>query len=284
MKKLLLSIFALGGFVLSAQDLPQPSPSASVDQRVGLTDFSVEYSRPAMRGRTIFGDLVPYDQLWRTGANKATSIEFNTPVNIEGESIPAGKYSIFTIPGEGEWVFILNSNTELWGTDGYQEEKDVFRASFEAMEMSKTENFTINFDGIDGGKAKLNIYWADRGISVPISVDVKAKALENIKNALANSEEENLWRVNRNAATYYARNNMDSKEALKFIEKSIELNPENWYSHFVHGEILAANGDNKAAVKAGKKALKLGQEAADEAGQKFGYASMIEEGIAKWKD
>ncbi len=119
MKKLITSLALFVGLYSFAQELPQPSPAASLKQRVGLTDIQVDYSRPSLKGRKAFGELVPYGQLWRTGANKATSIEFSTDVMINKIPVPAGKYSIFTIPSEKSWVIILNRNTELWGVDGY---------------------------------------------------------------------------------------------------------------------------------------------------------------------
>lgn len=283
MKKLLLFFLALGTLNTYAQDLPQPSPKSTIEQRVGLTDFTVEYSRPAKRDREIFGALVPYGKLWRTGANKATSIEFNTAVVFNGEEVPAGKYSIFTVPGENEWVFILNSNTELWGNDGYEESKDVFRASMPAKEYPKQENFTIGFNSIDEGEGSLEISWDGTGISVPFTVDVVEKAKSNITEALKSAKPEDQWRVHRNAATYYLRSLNDAETAKGFIEGSVKLNPDSWYSHYVHGEVLYALGDNKGAVKAAKTALKKGEAAAKEAGQEFGYASMLEEAMTKWK-
>jgi hypothetical protein len=111
---LFTALLILGG--LSAQEMPAPSPAAMVMQRVGLTDITIEYSRPGVKSRMIFGDLVPYNKLWRTGANKATLIKLSTDAKINGQEIKAGSYSIFTIPGEEEWVVIFNKDTELWGT------------------------------------------------------------------------------------------------------------------------------------------------------------------------
>ncbi len=283
MKKLLSIFLALGTVGAFAQELPQPSPKSTIQQRVGLTDFTVEYSRPAKRGREIFGSLVPYDKLWRTGANKATSIEFNTAVVINGEEVAPGKYSIFSIPSEKDWTFILNSNTELWGTDGYEEDKDVLRVNVPSIEFSAQENFTIGFNSIEGGAGALEISWDGRGISIPFTVDVTEKAKANITEALKTAKPEDQWRVHRNAATYYLRELKDAEAAKGFSEGSVKLNPDNWYSHLVHGEVLAALGDKKGALKAGKMAMKLGQEAAEKAGQEFGYASMIEEAMAEWK-
>lgn len=282
MKKVLLALLAIGTFQLGAQDLPAPSPFSKLEQRVGLTDFTVAYSRPGVKGREIYGDLVPYETLWRTGANKATAITFNTPVSFGGKEVAPGTYSIFTIPADGNWTVILNKNTELYGTDGYEEEKDVLRLEVEAMEATMTETFTIDFQDIKGGSANMVIRWADRMVAVPVMVDVKAKAMMNIKEALANSEEGTLWRVNRNAAIYYTRNDINQEMAMEYINTSIDLNKESWYSYLIKGEIEHRMGDSKAAMKSAEMAMELGTAAAAEAGEEFAYAGMVKEAMAEW--
>lgn len=281
MKKISLFLLALG-FSAQAQDLPAPSPSSTLNQRVGLTDFTIEYSRPGVKGREVFGALVAYDEVWRTGANKATSIEFNTPVTFDGKSVAPGKYSIFTIPTEGEWTFILNKNTELWGAGDYNSEEDVLRLSVEAMESEMTETFTIDVAHISNDGAHLVIKFADRKIAVPMGVKTQEKAMSNIKEALANSPKDKLWMVNRNAANYYLNNGLDKEQALKFIQTSVKLKEDNWYSHYVHGEILYSLGRNKEAVMAAKKAMEIGVASAEEAGKEFSYAEMLEEAMTKW--
>ncbi|QNR24136.1 DUF2911 domain-containing protein [Croceimicrobium hydrocarbonivorans] len=283
MKKTVLAMLAFASFAMNAQDLPAPSPFSTLEQRVGLTDFTVEYSRPGVKGREVFGDLVPDGKVWRTGANKATAIEFNTPVTFAGQLVPAGKYSLFTIPNQDTWTVILNKNTELWGADGYDEKQDVLRADVAALTTQEsTETLTIDFQSIDGGKAELVIRWANKVLSLPIEVDVQAKAIANIKAALANSNEDDLWKVNRNAAIYYTRNNIDQKAALEYIEKSLKLKADNWYAHYVHGEILYALGENKKAVKAAEKAMEVGTEEANQASKEFAYGAMLEEAMEKW--
>ncbi len=284
MRKAIFALLTLGLFQVSAQDLPAPSPFSKLEQRVGLTDFTVEYSRPGVKGREIYGELVPFDKIWRTGANKATALSFNTSAMIGGKEVPAGKYSIFTIPGEETWIFILNKNTELYGTNEYEEAKDVVRLEVNSMKSSMTETFTVDIQDINDGKANLVIRWADRAIQVPIMVDVQQKAMSNIKDALANSKEEDLWRVNRNAATYYSRNDIDQKRALELIKTSIELKKDSWYSHYVHGEILDRMGDSKGAVAAAEMAMEVGMTAADNAGTEFGYSDMIKEAMKEWSD
>lgn len=282
MKKVLLSLLALATFQLGAQELPAPSPSATLNQKVGLTEFTVKYSRPGVKGRKIYGDLVPFGSLWRTGANKATAISFDTPVKFAGKEVPAGEYSIFTIPSKDSWTFILNKNTELWGTDGYEESEDVLRLSIEAEKMEMTETFTIDFQDIMKGEANLVISWAGFAIKVPLKVDVQKKALMNIKEALANSKEEDLWRVNRNAAAYYSRNDVDQKKALAFINTSLEMKKDNWYSHFMKGEILNKLGQKKEALESAEMAMEMGMTEAKKEGKDFAYGDMIKKAMKEW--
>tara|TARA_R110002050_G_scaffold2603_5_gene14847 strand:- start:8758 stop:9615 length:858 start_codon:yes stop_codon:yes gene_type:complete len=282
MRKISLFILALGLSVANAQELPAPSPSATLSQRVGLTDFTVEYSRPGVKEREIFGELVPYNKVWRTGANKATSIEFNTDVNFAGKAVAAGKYSIFTMPGEGKWSFMLNKETELWGANDYNPELDVLKITVIPTEGEMTETFTIDFTDISTNGAALELRFANTVVSVPFEVETSEKAMSNIKNALANSPKDKLWMVNRNAANYYLNNGLDTEEALKFIETSVKLNEDNWYSHYVHGEILSTLGRNKEAVAAAKRAMEIGQNESEAAGKEFGYTEMLSEAMAKW--
>jgi predicted negative regulator of RcsB-dependent stress response len=282
MRKISLFILALSFSFANAQELPAPSPSASLTQRVGLTDFTVEYSRPGVKDREIFGELVPYNEVWRTGANKATSIEFNTDVTFSGKTVPAGKYSIFTIPAEGKWSFMLNKETELWGANDYKQEQDALRIAVVPAEGEMTETFTIDFTNISTNGGSLQISFANTVVSVPFEVETSEKAMSNIKEALSSSPKDKLWMVNRNAANYYLNNGLDKEEALKFIETSVKLKEDNWYSHYIHGEILSSLGRNKEAVQAAQKAMEIGQNEADKADKEFGYSAMLEEAITKW--
>ena len=161
MKAIVLSLAALVSLAVQAQELPQPSPLGKVDQVVGLTNIHVEYSRPSAKGRTIFGELVPYGEVWRTGANKATLFTTDGTVLVAGEKVEAGNYSLFTIPYDGTWVIILNKNTELWGEGDRKEEEDVLTVKAEAMKCEDTETFTIEFADVKDDKANLVLRWAN---------------------------------------------------------------------------------------------------------------------------
>ncbi|TNE26109.1 MAG: DUF2911 domain-containing protein [Bacteroidetes bacterium] len=283
MKKVLtlaLSLFI--GVGALAQDLPQRSPAATTQQRVGLTDVKVEYSRPAVRGREIFGELVPFGKLWRTGANKATSISFSTDVIIGDNSIEKGTYSIFTIPNEGEWVVILNSETELWGIDGYDEANDVARITVETQKTDAKENFSITVENITDNSADIVFAWAHTSASLPIRVKTSEQAMANITKALEENPQD--WRVYRNAANYYLTNKIDLPQAQKYMEKSLELNEENWYSHFLYATILAENGEKDDAKDEAEEALEMGLEEAEKEESEFNYAGMIQAFIEGLED
>ena len=168
-KALLLSLVCVSGLVwpsgLFAQapkvDFPAASPACTLKQRVGLTDFEIVYSRPGVKGRTIFGGIVPWDQVWRTGANQATKITFNTPVKFNGTEVPAGTYGLFTIPGETEWTIILNKNSAQWGAYQYDAKDDVLRFKVQPGTLSDTriETFCIEFNQIKDESAVLTLVW-----------------------------------------------------------------------------------------------------------------------------
>jgi tetratricopeptide (TPR) repeat protein len=285
MKKILITFLALATMSqVNGQDLPKPSPEATLKQRVGLTDFTVVYSRPGAKDRKVFGELVPFGKVWRTGANKATSIAFNTPVSFNGETVEAGTYSLFSIPNEGEWIIILNEETELWGTGNYDEAKDVLRFPIESMSSDMTETFTIDINHIRNNSAHLVLNWEETMVAIPLEVEVNEKAIENIAMAIEESPKDKLWGVYRSAASYYHDNKLDKKQALEYIQQSVKLNPESWYSHYLHGEILASGQKYAEAIDAAEQALELGKAQAKESGSEFSYGAMIKGSIKEWSE
>ena len=284
MKRIFLSFALLGSVLMTnAQELPAPSPTAKLEQRVGLTDIEVVYSRPGAKERIVFGSLVPYGQLWRTGANMNTTIEFSTNVNIQGQTLKAGKYSVFTIPEDEMWTIIFNSKTDHPGTVGYSEANDVVRAEAKVESAgSPVETFTIDINNIKEESAEIVFMWETTKAILPIQVEVKEIAQENIEKAIANSEEVDKWKVYRNAANYYHNAGIESDLALEYINLSIEGKNDSWYSYWLKAEILAEAKKYKEAVKAAKEAKKVGENAAKETGNEFSYAGMIDEGINKW--
>ena len=253
MKKWILGAALLAvALPMNAQELPQPSPTSTVDQRIGLTDFSITYSRPATRGRTIFGDLVPYNEVWRTGANGCVLFSASTDFTMNGNEVKAGEYALFTIPGEQDWTIILSTQTNLWGNSGYSEDSDVLRFNVRAGKGDFDDNFTMRFHSLSTEGGYLLLEWADTEVSINLGVDSEGESGKNVEKALSDAK-----RAYRNAANYYSGQG-DHEKALATIEIALQLDPEYWYTNWVKAKILYAAGDTKAALKQGKKAMGLG--------------------------
>ena len=270
---LLLSIASLT--TVEAQELPVPSSKGEVHQRVGLTDFTINYSRPNVKEREIFGGLVPYGKVWRAGANMATTIEFTSDVEFEGTKVEPGKYSIFITPEEGSWTIVLNTLWNTSGTGGYDAANDVATLTAKVEKVAtKTESWTIGFDAINGDNAVLYFNWADVLVKVNVTAPSKELATANINAKL--EELNNVYGSYNNIARYYLGegNNVD---ALKYSKMSVE-NAEKFWNVKVLSEAYAANGDYKNAIATAEESLKLSQEAEYQP-----YIDMNTENIAKWK-
>lgn len=154
---------------------PAPSPGCTLKQRVGLTDIEIVYSRPGIKGRTIFGGLVPYDQVWRTGANEATRVTFSAPVKLNGADIPAGTYALFTIPGEKEWTIIINKGAKQWGAFSYNQKDDLVRVKATPVKLPESvETFTIDINDIRDDSATLDLIWDKTRVPVKLEVEKAA--------------------------------------------------------------------------------------------------------------
>lgn len=274
MKRTLLSLAAALPLLLTAQDLPQPSPKGRVEQVVGLTKVSVEYSRPSVRGRQVFGDLVPMDKLWRLGANAATLVTVDGPVVIEDQKVPAGTYSLFVTPHEGAWEFHLNKNTELWGTDGYMPDQDVAVWKVATVENEFTETLTIGFDEVKDDKARVDVRWEKVRASFMLNADATEKAMANIKAAMAQKEIK-AGSYNR-CARYCVDKGVMLKEALGWAEKSVSMDRKYWTLHTL-ALAQAANGNYKDAMVTARESLELAAKEGD-----TGYVRMNEERITEW--
>lgn len=267
-----------------AQNLPKPSPKAKLEQRIGLTDIAVEYSRPSTKGRVIFGDLVPYDKIWRAGANKNSLITFNDHVKIEGEKVEAGTYSIFIIPSEkkSKWTLILNSVIDGWGDGKYDSINNVVTLLVEPKTIEKQETMQFSFDNLKANTGDLKMSWADKSISVKIEVEVESKAWEYIDVAIRDANDKNSASVYRNSAKYTVTTNKRLDDGLKWINESISKQ-EYWYSYWVKADVQHAMGDNAGAIKSANKAIELGEAGAKESGKPFGYKDRLEAAIANYK-
>lgn len=276
MKKLFSFFVAIALVAFTnAQELPQESPAGSVMTTVGLTDISIDYSRPGVKGRTVFGDMLPYGEMWRTGANKATAITFSSDVSINGTNVPAGSYSIFTIPGEDNWTVILNKETNLWGTGGYNADLDVVRFDVKPMETVMTETMTFDIANVTFNGCDVVLSWEKTMIAIPVKVDYMAMAQENIDSKL--KEMEGAFSTYRGIANFYIQNNMELEKALEFAQKSVDMKKVFWNVKTL-AEAQAANGMYKEAIKTAEESMALAKEAGNMA-----YVNMNQANIDKWK-
>lgn len=275
MKHLITAALLAAPLIATAQKLPQPSPLCKIEQVVGLTTIKIEYSRPSMKDRAIFGDIVPYGEVWRTGANKCTTIEFDTPVIMAGQPVKAGKYSLFTIPGPEMWVLILNRNTELWGADERKQEEDVFMAKLQPKKPAdQVETLTFDFTMGRRDDAILNLTWEATWLPIPIVADCTDQALKNIEEAL--SMDDVKYNAYSSSARFCVDRQVRLKEALAWAEKSVSMEKKYWNTYTL-GLARAANGNFKEAIEAANMSMELAQAEKD-----ANYVKMNRERIEEW--
>ena len=263
MKKVFTACMTLAialGFGLNAEaqtiKTPAPSPLSTVKQAFGLSDVTVEYSRPSAKGRTVFGDVVPFDALWRTGANSSTKITFGDDVKIDGKAVPAGTYSLFSIPGKTEWTIILNKNTKLGGTNGYSEAEDALRFKAKVRtKADKTETFTIDFANLSANKATLELIWENTVVAFDFSTEFDDKVMKNIESVMAKDA-----RPYHQAASYYYDNKKDLNKALEWANKAVEANPEAYWSLLLKAKIQLELKDYKGAIATAEKVKVVGKD------------------------
>jgi hypothetical protein len=240
-------------------DFPAASPACTLKQRVGLTDITVVYSRPGVKGRTIFGGIVPYGQVWRAGANQATKISFSTPVKLEGNAIPAGNYSLFAIPGEQEWTIIVSKNTNQWGAFQYSTNDDLVRFPVTPVNLRDTsvETFAIEFNHIRDESARLELVWDKTVVPIHLTVDVTDKIVPQIEAAMsAPGKKQDTFYFQ--AATFYYNHDLDSKKALEWVNAALESNSRIAYEYLhLKAQILAKQGDKAGAIAAAKQSTEL---------------------------
>ena len=243
-------------FIASAQSLiPRVSPLSKLTQTIGISDITVTYSRPAVKGRVIWGELVPYDKIWRVGANENTTVQFPEPVTINGKSLAAGTYGIHMLPGKDTWTVIFSKDTQLWGDTGYKGENDALRLNVKPVQCEMNERLTFDFEDITDGSASLVLKWEKIKISVPFTIDTKKIVLDNIGKRFS-------WSTANSAATYILSADIDPKEGLKWSDYSIMMQ-ENYQNLKIKAQLLAKSGDKKAASEVMEKALSLGNKMAN---------------------
>jgi hypothetical protein len=256
---LLFIIFTIVNIKLSAQlELPRISQKASVTQTIGLTDITISYSRPNVKGRVIWGGLVPYNEVWRTGADEATTISFGENVLLNGYALSAGKYALFTIPNPDEWTIILNSVAKQWGAFNYDSTKDILRFKVKPVENKFFETLTIYFSEVTTSTAVVNIAWEKLKASFDLRINTDSVAYKNIKRAIADAKPDD-WVIYAASANYAVDNNVHVNEAMEWVEKSISIK-ETYYNDFVKAKLLGKIGEKKEALRLIKKTRELGKE------------------------
>lgn len=257
---LLLTIGSLLSSVSNAQlKVPAPSPSQTIKQDFALSSVEVSYSRPGMKGRKVFGDLVPYGKVWRTGANGATTITFGEDVSFGGKNVPAGKYGLLTIPGANEWTVILSKQLNVTSPAAYKQEEDVVRVTAKAMKIGMPiETFTIGFDDIKPAAMRLYMLWEKTYVEVPVSANIDSKVMAQIQEQMNGDSDKKPY---FQAAMYYLENGKDQKQALTWFDKAVEQNPKAFYMQYNRARCLAKLGQKQKALEAAKNSLELSKEA-----------------------
>jgi tetratricopeptide (TPR) repeat protein len=238
---------------------PKASPAATITQEVGFSTIKVEYSRPAVRGRKIFGDLVPYGRIWRVGANESTKISFDTYFNVGANNMPPGTYTLYAFPNESEWEVVFHHNISHWG-DGrkkYNSEEDAFRIKVEPNQVSAfQENFLISFDQLTHDSVNMIWHWSNTSVTISVNFNTTGMMEEQIKQKLIPGAPAQTY---YEAARFYVEQNMKYDEALIYLNKAIELGGDTYYYHRVKSLAEVELGDYKAAIKSAKKSLELAQ-------------------------
>ncbi len=260
MKKILCQLLVITGFTMisSAQvKMPAPSPTQTVKQDFAIGNIELIYSRPVAKGRKIFGDLVPFNALWRTGANAATRIVFSDPVEIGGKKLDSGTYVLYTIPGIDWWEVIVNKGLNNWGIDGYKETEDVVRFKVPPMKTKpRLESFTMVFSDVKPETCSLEIKWDRTTVSIPIVANIRNKIRSQIEAAMQ-GDKKPYWQ----AAQFYYEYDKQLPKALENVTKAIEANDKAFWMWIYKAKIQQEMGDKEGAMASSKKSLDLATEA-----------------------
>ena len=253
--------------------VPRPSPNASISQQVGLTEITLHYSRPGVKERAIWGGLVPYNEVWRTGANENTTIQFSTPVKIEGHDLPAGIYGLQTIPTQNEWTVIFSKDAELWGAFDYKPEHDALRVQVKPAAADFQERMGFEFTDLTDTSAKVVLRWEKLRVPFTVEVDTPKLVAEAAKNTMR-------WQNGLQAAGYCIQNNTCLDEAGRWIDASIALDA-NFANQRAKALWLAKKNDFKGAAAVGEKALAAAKSATQPV--QVQQVADLEKSVAEWK-
>lgn len=277
MKRIVLPIVALslaltsGAALAQSLPLPSPSPHAAVTQTVGITDVTVDYSSPGLKGRKVFGTLVPYAQLWRAGANAATKLTFTSDVTIADKPVAAGTYSLFFIPTAKTWTVVINKNKDA-STQSYDEKQDVLRFEAKPDKAPKRERLTYIFSNTGDESVRIDMEWDELRVSIPVKVDTARLAAAAIQ-----AHVDGNWRPLASAARYYADAGKDNAKALQLVDASLAIKTT-WFALWTKAQILSAGGNFKDAYPIAEKAYELGNKDAN-----FFWKADVEKALAEWK-
>ena len=270
---ILLFVGCLG---FSQINTPRFSPASEIEQMVGLTEIEIEYSRPSMRGREVFGNLVPFGKVWRTGADNSTKISFDTDVIISGKTVQSGTYSIFSIPNKESWEIIFYSDVELWGVPrDWSDDKIVFSSTYKVNKINTVETFTISFNDLTNNDVNMNISWENTSVDIKIDVPTRSMVEKDISNVLNDNPKASDYYA---AAVFYRQENVNLSQALLWMNKAIEMfdNPR-FYHYRQQSLLMAANNKFSDAIDAANKSLDDAIKADNQ-----GYVKMNRQSIAEW--
>ena len=271
-------LFLLVGTANAQISHPKASPFSEVEQEVGLSKLTVRYSRPAVRGRRIFGDLVPYGRIWRVGANESTKITLDTDMEVLGNTLPKGTYALYAFPHEGEWEVVFHTNTGHWG-DGrknYDPKEDLFRIKVRPETLDRhQENLLITFDHITHNSLEMLWLWANTQLRIPFSVDTHAQMEKEISKQLSENPTAQTY---YEAARYLQEQGKDYERALDYLRKALQLGGDTYYFHRVKSLVEAQLGLYAPAIASARKSLELA-----EAQGKDEFVRMNQKNIAKWR-
>lgn len=259
MKKLFFAALAACSFIIADAQLktPAPSPAQTVKQDFGLSTIELSYSRPAVKGRKIFGDVVPFGKVWRTGANSATTITFGDEVTIGGTKVAAGKYGLITIPDKKSWTIIISKQTDVTSPTAYKPEMDVVRVMADVNTLkSSTESFTMQFANIKPTTCELQIMWAKSAVVLPIATDIDGKIMASIDQAMKGEKPPYFQ-----AAMYYMENGKDLNQALAWFNKAAEAQPDAFWVQHQWANCLAKLGQKNEAKAAAQRSKELAMAA-----------------------
>ncbi|MCP1381473.1 DUF2911 domain-containing protein [Runella sp. CRIBMP] len=259
MKKVVVLLFVLFSVGASAQGIktPAPSPTQTLKQDFALSSIEITYSRPAAKGRKIFGDLVPFGKIWRTGANAATKVTFGEDVKVGGVPVKAGSYAIYSVPTANEWEIIINKGANNSGLTGYKTEDDVARFKVESMQLPMMiENFTIILGNLTASSADIQILWENTAVQIPVVADIDAKIMAQINTAMTVDS-----RPYFQAASYYFDNGKDINKALEWANKAVEAQPTAYWVMHLKAKVQAKAGDKAGAKATAMKSMEMAKQA-----------------------